>query len=266
MKMGIRDIADKMYKVKRIEDEYVTKNEYKNYRKNKIMEEWENKQETFEERKSRLEKINPWKINKELENIDKKFCINTGEFVNNYGCKFSIMSFDDRSKIIKIGRDIICNFILERSDFLIRSNAVYIPNCEDEDDVKRWFEENCNNICLGIPMHSRRHIKFNIKGSGIYDGIDYICNFIGGVDNLHYRYCEDNHYRPFLNKYMDDKQRQIYGKFYELVDAQSILIELEYISSNFIRHKHPGIVDMIICYHKDKEVGIPVLELYKEKV
>ena len=71
-------------------------------------------------------------------------------------------------------------------------------------------------------------------------------------------------YRPFLSKYMDNKQRQVYDKFYALVGAQSISIELEEISSNFVRYKHPSTVDMVICYKNDKEIRVPVLELYRK--
>lgn len=269
--MGIKEDMDKMFNInrftqinliniKKVKGGYVAKreyNEYRRYRKNLIEEEWIEKQETFEEREKRLEKIDPFEINGVLENVDKKFCTNIEEFISNYRYKFNTMSFSKRSEIIKIGKDIVLNFILDRSNFIIESNAIYVPNCNDESGMIRWFEENCNNLCLGMPTESIRHAK---------DRVGYICRFIGGIGHHYYRYCEDNHYHPFLNKYMDNKQRQVYGKFYELVAAHSISIELEDISSNFVRHKHPNTIDMVICYEKDKEIRVPVLELYRKKV
>jgi hypothetical protein len=53
----------------------------------------------------------------------------------------------------------------------------------------------------------------------------------------------------------------IYNQFYELVEADFMLIELEYLSSNFVIHKHPSMVDMVICYKKDRDLSVPVLEL-----
>ena len=272
--MGIKEDMDKMFHIKK--GECVTKREYSEYRKhksiytdksdkyrkNQIEEELIYKQETFEEREKRLENIDTFKINDVLERIDKKFCANIEEFMNNYGHKFHTMSLRERSEAIKTGKDIVINFILDRSNIIIESNAIYIPDCKGESDMMRWFNENCNNLCIGIPMISTRHVK---------DGVD-ICSFIGGMDHNGYCYkqqnavyCEDNHYRPLLNKYMGNKQRQVYGKFYEFIGAQSISIELEDISSNFVRYKHPSTVDMVICYEKDKDIRVPVLELHRKK-
>ena len=61
--------------------------------------------------------------------------------------------------------------------------------------------------------------------------------------------------------YMDNNQRQMYNKFCDIVQADFLPIELEYLSGNFIKHKHPDIVSMVICYKKDKELSVPVLEL-----
>ena len=52
--MAIRDVADKMHGIKRIEGEYATKKEYRRYRKNEIMEEWNDKKEDAREK---LEKM-----------------------------------------------------------------------------------------------------------------------------------------------------------------------------------------------------------------
>jgi hypothetical protein len=52
-----------------------------------------------------------------------------------------------------------------------------------------------------------------------------------------------------------------YNQFYELVEAGFMLIEIEYLSSNFVRHRHPSTIDMVICYKKDKDLSVPILEL-----
>ncbi len=273
MPKSIRDQMDSMFGIKRVNGEYTPKKEYNNHRKKRyaeILDEWIDKQESFEERQIRLRKVNSFRLMEILKNVDKKFCTDIEEFVNKYINSIDIKKFhedetivfDDRLRISDIGRDIVRNFILERSNFLIGSNALYIPNCKNENEVSRWFEKNCNDLCLGISIYKNRHSKFRIKGSGSYSGVDHICRFIGSIlDTSESLYCEDNNYRPFLNRYMNEKQRVIYNQFYEFVEADFMLIELEYLSSNFVRHQHPSVVDMVICYKKDKDLSAPVLEL-----
>jgi transcriptional antiterminator Rof (Rho-off) len=73
----------------------------------------------------------------------------------------------------------------------------------------------------------------------------------------------------------------IFGRFYETLgfsslksfnrgfpdcvairDGKECRIELEYMSSNFIQHKHDtSKVDMVVCWKKDKELSIPIIEL-----
>ncbi len=272
MTKSIRDQMDSMFRIKRVNGEYLSKIEYNNHRKKRYVEisdEWIGKQESFEDRQIRLNKIDSFELGEALTNIDKKFCTDTEEFVNKYGNCVNIKKFhedetviyNDRLMVYNIGRDIVRNFILERSNLLIRSNCLYIPNCKNENDVSGWFEENCNNLCLGISTHRNRHSKFLMKGSR-YSGVDHICRFIGEALESHKFYrCKDNDYRPLLNRYMSEKQIMTYNRFYEFVEADSVLIELEYLSSNFVKHKHPSIIDMVICYKKDKDLSVPVLEL-----
>jgi hypothetical protein len=273
MTKSIRDRMDNMFGVKRVNGEYVSKDEYndhRNKRRDEILEEWIGKQESFEDRQIRLKKIDPFEVSDGLKNIDSKFCANVEEFANkNMGdanikksLKDEIAIFDNRLSISCSGRNIVRNFILERSNFLIKSNVFYIPRCENENDVSRWFEDNCNDLCLGIAIHRNRHSKFHIEGSGSYGGIDHICMFIDGISGIaEFHHCADNNYQPLLNRYMNQKQIMIYNQFYELVKADFMLIELEYLSSNFVRHKHPSVVDMVICYKKDRDLSVPVLEL-----
>ena len=45
-------------------------------------------------------------------------------------------------------------------------------------------------------------------------------------------------------------------------EGKECRIELEYKSSNFIQHKHdPSKVDMVICWEKDTDLSVPVIEL-----
>jgi|SRR3990167_2084605 len=270
MPKSIRDQMDSMFGIKRVNGEYVSKKEYNDHRKKRyieILDKWIDKQESFEERQIRLRKIDSFKLAENLENIDKKFCTDIDKFVHTNCLNIKkindeIAIFDNRLMIFEIGRNIVRNFILDRTTFLIRSKALYIPNFENESEISRWFGKNCNDLCLGISLHRNRHSKFRIKGSGSYSRIDHICKFIGGIFNTYdFHYCEDNNYRPFLNRYMDEKQNLIYNQFYEFIEADFMFIELEYMSSNFVRHLHPNIVDMVICYKKDKDLSVPVLEL-----
>lgn len=264
--MTIKDVADKMHDVKRIDGEYTTKKEYRKHRKDEIMEEWYNKKEEADEKLAKIQDEKPlYKIFEEkekLEAIDQKLYKNIEEFVNAHGFKYGT---DDRFKIAKIGRNIICNFIIERSRFLIESNMIAIPNCKGENDVERWFQENCNNIGLYIPMLHMKHDKFYLIKYGPIEGIDYKCKLIYSERSGHFMCNENNHYIPHIDRRMDENQKKIFYKFCEFVGADSMLIELEQLSSNFEKHKHIDTIDMIICYKKDKELDIPILELsYKE--
>lgn len=73
----------------------------------------------------------------------------------------------------------------------------------------------------------------------------------------------------------------IFGRFYEALgfsdlksfnrgfpdcvairEGKECRIELEYTSGNFVLHKHdPSKVDMVVCWKKDKELSVPVIEL-----
>ncbi len=269
---SIRDQMDNMFGVKRVYGEYVSKKEYNdhiNKRKIDILDNWISKQETSEDRQIRLKNIDFFELAETLKNFDKQFCNDAEQFISKY-VKYTRIKkileeetiiFDDRLKISNIGRNIVRNFILERSNYLIKSDALFIPNCKNENDVNRWFEENCNDLCLGISLYRNRHSKFHIKGSGSYSGIDYICKFIDGISIVDFQHCKNNNYCPFLNRYMSEKQIIMYNQFYEFVEASFMSVELEYLSSNFVRHKHPSTVDMVICYKKDKDLSVPVLEL-----
>jgi len=273
MPKSMRDRMDNMFGVKRVDGKYVSKNEYndnRRKRRDEILDGLIGKQESFEDRQTRLEKIDPFELSEGLKNVDSRFCALVEEFVDKYINGISIKKslkdetaiFDNRLSISCAGRNIVRNFILERSSFLIRSNVLYIPKCENENDVSRWFEDNCNDLCLGIAIHRNSHSKFHIKGSCSYGGIDHICRFVDGISgNYEFHHCEDNNYIPLLNRYMSKKQVMIYNQFYELVEADFMLIELEYLSSNFVIHKHPSMVDMVICYKKDRDLSVPVLEL-----
>lgn len=194
-------------------------------------------------------------LENQLEDIDKKFYANIEKFVSNNSDNVDIM---DRIKIFKTGRDVICEYIIERYNLLIRSNAIHIPDFKNEHDINRWFKENCNNIGLEIFTHHKRHSRFNITGCGDYGGIDYICKI---SDGFGFQSCVNNYYSPHLNLFMNDNQKKIYDKFCEIVEADFLPIELEYLSGNFIKHKHPDIVSMVICFKKDKDISTPVLEL-----
>jgi hypothetical protein len=273
MTKSMKSRMDNMFGVKRVNGEYVPKNEYNDRRRKRhdeILDGWIEKQENFEDRQTRLWKIDPFDLSEGLKNVDSRFCTLVEKFANKYINGISIKKslkdetaiFDNRLSISCAGRNIVRNFILERSSFLIRSNVLYIPKCENENDVIRWFEDNCNNLCLGIAIHRNGHSKFHIKGHGSYGGIDHICIFVDGISgNSEFHHCEDNNYQPLLNRYMSKKQVTIYNQFYELVEADFMLIELEYLSSNFVKHKHPSVVDMVICYRKDRDLSVPVLEL-----
>ncbi len=259
--MAIKEIADKMHGIKRIDGEHVTKKEYRKYRKDKIMEGWYNRKEEAEEKFYIIQNDKPlYKIFEEREKLkgfDQRFYDNIEKFVNKYEFKYS----DDRYEIARIGRNIICNFIIERSKFLIESNLLIIPICDGENDVTRWFQENCNNIGLYIPIGHIRHGKYYLKTYGPVEGIDYKCKLVDSERSGYFMYDQSNHYIPHIDRNLDENQKQIFYKFCEFVGADSILIELEHKSSNFIRHKHVDLIDMIICYDKDVEIDIPILEL-----
>ena len=273
MAKSVRDRMDNMFGVKRVNGEYISKKEYDKNRQKRhveILDGWVEKQESFEDKQVRIGKIDSFSLADTLQNIDKKFCTNAEEFVGKYANRITVKKldtekkaiFDDRLNVYYAGRDIVRNFILERFNFLIKANALYIPKCENENDVNRWFDENCNDLCLGIATHRTNGSKFHINGSGSYGEIDHICVFIGGVsDQYGFHYCKDNNYRPFLNRYMTEKHATIYNQFYEFIEADFMLIELEYLSSHFVTHKHPSVVDMVVCYKKDKDLSVPVLVL-----
>lgn len=264
--MTIKDIADNMHGVKRIDGEYATKKEYRKHRKDEIMEEWYNKKEEADEKLAKIQDEKPlhkiFEEKEKLEAIDQKLYKNIEEFANTYGFKYGTV---DRFKIAKIGRNIICNFIIERSRFLINSNIIAVPNCKGENDVERWFQENCNNIGLYIPMLHKKHDKLYMTGYSPIEGIDYRCKLVGS-ERSGFMYNENNHYIPHLDRHMDENQKKIFYKFCEFVGADSILIELEQLSDNFVKHKHSDLIDMIICYKKDKELDIPILELSHTEV
>ena len=84
----------------------------------------------------------------------------------------------------------------------------------------------------------------NVNNVNVFNSLDGISN------SYEFHYCEDNNYHPFLNRYINEKQRIIYDQFYEFVEADFMLIEI-----------NSSVIDMVICYKKDKELSVPVLEL-----
>lgn len=196
-------------------------------------------------------------VETKLRNIDRNFCMNIEKFVINRNDNFDKHDTMARMKFLKIGRKIICNYIIERCGILIQSNSIIIPDFKNEHELNRWFKENCNNLGLEVFNHHKRHAKFIIAGKK-YDGIDYICKI---ADGFGFSSCNDNYYSPPLITYMDDTQKKIYLKFCNIVKSDFLPIELEYLSSNFIKHGHSDIVSMVICYKKDKDLAVPILEL-----
>lgn len=262
--MGIKQDMEKMFNVKKVKGEYATNKEYREYRRSRedyILEEWENKLEKAElDLQERRRYKPPYEIledEEKLKNIDKKFCMNIEEFYNKYMADNSHKDLDKKPKIIESGLDIIYSFIIERFKFLINSDMVAIPDCKGEPDTNRWFQENCNNLgFIIVGRHSKSH-----KGSNDYSGIDYICKFVDSDEYGPFS-CNDNYYCPRMIRYMTDNQIQAYRKFLEFIDAGSLVIEIEHLSSNFIRHRHPkALVNMIVCYKKDKELSIPILDI-----
>lgn len=244
---NIIDIADKIYGVKKINNCYITNHRYNQikFQKNNELEKWydeiarcNEKCRDIQNKKSFYKRLEEKQM---LKNIDKKFLTDIEEFMSKYIDK--LKSFPD-IEIINIGRNIIYNFVVRRFKFLIDSDTIIIPRCKNEYDVNRWFTDNCNILGLEIDKHGRHRAK----------GTDHICTF--GKD---------------LNSIIDDKQlininldnmKQIYYTFLGLVNAKNLLIGLEYISSNFLLHRHSiKYVNMVVCYKKDRELSIPILEL-----
>lgn len=242
--MAIRDVADKMHSVKRIEGEYATKKKYRRHRKIEILDNWTDKLEAAYEKECRYNSDTYDKI----EDITKEFFENIKDYVEKY--KNIDMSNDDFWNIVNIGHDIIYDYITKRCRVMIDYNLIPLPILEGENEINLWFTDNHGSTfenyvfkALGFDaLH--RHVK----------GIDYQCK---------YRYencCMMDMPGPYIPiSRMIDKN--IYDIFIELIDNKSFLIELEYESSNFLLHKH-GHTDMIICYKKDKDIdNIRILEL-----
>lgn len=242
--MVIRDIADKIHNVKRIEGEYATKKEYRRHRKIEILDNWTDKLEAAYEKECGHNSDAYDKI----DNITKEFFDNIKDYVNKY--KDHDVQRDDFWNVVKIGHDIIHDYIIKRCRIMIDYNLIPLPIIEGENELILWFTDNHRSIfenyvfkALGFDI-LHRHIK----------GIDYQCR---------YRYencCMMDMPGPYIpiSKMID---KNIYNIFTELIDNESFLIELEYKSSNFLLHKH-GHVDIIICYEKDKDIdNIHILEL-----
>jgi len=133
---------------------------------------------------------------------------------------------------------ILCNYIIDKCHILIKSGDIAVPyGCKKESDLYGWFRENCRHLGMADPEYHQ-------------GGIDYTCQY-------YYRH---------RNRYMINK----------FTSRESISIEIENLSSNFIRHRHNvDDVDMIICYEKDIDIfydnpkgeKVPILELnYSEKM
>lgn len=241
--MGVKKEMEKAFGVKNVKGEYVTKKEYNEYRrqrKSQISEEWMKKKIDATEKN-----IVDRRINSRLGDVTKKFFMDIKEFVDKY------KDNDDHSTVGKIGHDIICDYIIRRGRLIFDSHILPIPYINNEPDLNKWFEDyhctdhkNCAFSILGLKVLGR-HIK----------GIDYMCEY-------RYEFCCPNDlpcpYIPIQN-FLDI---DTYDSFNMMTDP-NFLIELEYVSSNFIKHRHPNdIVDMIICYKKDIDIGdIPILEL-----
>ena len=242
--MTIKDIADKMHGVKRIDGEYAAKKEYRKHRKIEILDNWADKLESAYEKECRYNS----EAYDKIENITNQFFEKIKDYVEKY--KNIDMHNDDFWNIVNIGHDIIYDYITKRCRIMIDYNIIPLPDIEGENEVNLWFTDNHGSTfenyvfkTLGFEV-LHRHVK----------GIDYQCK---------YRYencCMMDMPGPYIpiSKMID---KNIYDIFIELVDNKSFLIELEDLSGNFLLHKH-GHADMIICYKKDKDIdNIRILEL-----
>lgn len=132
---------------------------------------------------------------------------------------------------------ILCNYIIDKCHVLIKSGDIAIPfSCRKESDLYAWFRKN------------RRHLGI-VSAEYHQGGTDYRCQY------------EHNHrLNCTINQFAGGKRMSI---------------EMEYLSSNFIRHRHDvDYTDMIICYEKDMDIfydnpkgeKVPILELnYKSE-
>lgn len=242
--MTIKDIADNMHGVKRIDGEYATKKEHRKHRKIEILDNWADKLESAYEKECRYNSD----AYDEIENITKEFFEKIKDYVEKY--KNIGMHNDNFWNIVNIGHDIIYDYITKRCRIMIDYNIIPLPILDGEKELNLWFTDNHGSTfenyvfkALGFEV-LHRHIK----------GIDYQCK---------YRYencCMMDMPGPYIpiSKMID---KNIYDIFIELIDNNSFLIELEDLSSNFLLHKH-GHADMIICYKKDKDIdNIRILEL-----
>ncbi len=197
---------------------------------------------------SKLEKIedkyNFWKrsyTDKLFKNLADKFHMDIKDFSAKYGDSFIRSDLKDKDKSWKTLRmlhNIICNYIIERYHLVIKVGDLQTPYCKKESDINKWFIENHSHLGLD---KSERH-----QGS-----LDYDCRYKGIKYDRYLSY--------------------IHGSLYiDFIHDRFISVELEYLSSHFISHRHPiDTVDMIICYKKDKDIyynipkgeKIPILEL-----
>lgn len=177
-------------------------------------------------------------IDRQFQNVCRKFCDDINTFHTKYGDKYGKAFPNDRLyKVFKIKNNILCHYIVDICKLMHSSGKLTIPRCHDESDISKWFKESCTHLGI-VPLE--RH----------QGGLDYWCR-----------------YRPDDDMYT----RLFSGILYTKYIYNSVLtIELEYLSSNFKLHKHPiDLVDMIICYRKDKDVyynifddkKVPILEL-----
>lgn len=162
---------------------------------------------------------------KDYKDIINRFCVNIKKFSDDHGNEF-LKPINNDSFWIAQRRlhDIICNHEIERYHFLINNNYLdtFHNINKSEGDIGKWFRNNCNNLGFSI-------MDYN------YAGIDYGCRYNYLINYLLYSML------PF--------------DIFNLIHGRYMHIELEYLSSNFLLHKHPvDLVDMIICYRKDKDI------------
>lgn len=173
--------------------------------------------------------------------IRNEFCKDIKEFVSKYESDYRLSKDADTWWVYRrIMAFTLCDHIIKKFHYNATIYDVSIPDFGSEGDISRWFRENYYLFDFADIRRSQ------------YQNFDYDCQY---ADNdIMIRLGLDERSLKFFDDYIN------YSKLY-------LTIELEYLSSNFVDHKHSAkLVDMVICYKKDKKLSVPILELDKKNL
>lgn len=173
--------------------------------------------------------------------IRNEFCTDIKEFVSKYENDYRLPKDADTWWVYRrIMAFTLCDHIIKKFHYNTSIYDISIPDFNSEGDISRWFKENYYLFDFTDIRRSQ------------YQNFDYDCQY--GDDDIMIHLGLDERSLKFFDDYIN------HSKLY-------LTIELEYLSSNFVDHKHSAkLADMVICYKKDKKLSVPILELDKKNL